>query len=293
MVDIRQLRYFITVAETLHFGRAAQILHVSQPPLSRQVQALERDLGVTLIERNSRHARLTASGERFLDEARGVVAALDQACRNAQLVAAGSLGELRIGFMMHAAHSSLPPIVKRFMEERPEVDLQLKETLPSEILDQVLRGDLDAAITFGQGAVKGLAIEPILREPLILAAPDDHPLAGRGPITPAMIAEEGLIVTPRIVAPPLRAAIDSYFAAGQAVPRVRLETQLQHTIISLVAQGIGIALVPHSMARLGTRGVRFASLDEAPEIEHALVWRTDNRNPALPFFTRLGGLGRA
>lgn len=284
MVDIRQLRYFVAVAETLHFGRAAQILHVSQPPLSRQVLALEKELGVTLLERSSRHARLTASGERFLEDSKAVIMALEQACRNARFVEAGILGELRVGFMMHAAHSSLPPIVKRFMHERPDVDLKLKETLPSIILDEVLRGELDAAITFGQGAVKGLAVGPILRESLVLAVPRGHVLARNALIAPSMIGDEGLIVTPREVAPPLRRAIDSYFASCNTEPRVRLETQLQHTIVSLVAQGIGVALVPSSLASLGTDGVVFVPLQDAPEIEHVLVWREDNRNPALSAF---------
>src|SRR5215470_1325213 len=104
MIDIRQLRYFVAVAETLHFGRAAERLHVTQPPLSRQIALLEKELGVRLIERHSRRARLTHAGERFLADGRAALVAFDRACRNARLAQAGELGEISIGFTMHAAY---------------------------------------------------------------------------------------------------------------------------------------------------------------------------------------------
>ena len=128
MIDLRQMRYFVALAETLHFARAAERLHISQPPLTRQIAALERQLGVRLLERNSRRAKLTHAGQRFLEDARLAVAAFDQACRNARLAERGELGTLRIGFMMHAAHTVLPRLARRFMTEHPEVHVELRET---------------------------------------------------------------------------------------------------------------------------------------------------------------------
>ena len=280
MIDIRQLRYFVAVAETLHFGRAAERLHVTQPPLSRQIAALEAELGVRLIERHSRQARLTHAGTRFLADSKAVLVSFDQACRNAKAAAAGELGELTVGFMMHAAYGSLPAVTRRFMEAHPHVQLHLRETMPVAIVEDVLRGALDAGITLNPGPVRGLATMVIDREPLCLAVPAAHPLATAGPIAAGMLRETPLIATPIEVAPSLREAITRYLGE----PTILLETQLQQTIVSLVAEGIGVALVPRSLGRLGISGVTFRPLVDPPIVEQVLAWRPANLNPALPLF---------
>lgn len=279
------MRYFIAVAETRHFGRAAVQLSVTQPPLSRQIAALEKDLGVRLFERHSRQVLLTPAGERFLADARGVVAAFDEACRNARLADAGELGALTVGFMMHAAYGSVPPLARRFMALHPGVQLHLRETLPSQILEAVGHGDLDAGITFAQSIARGLAAEPIYREPLVLVVPESHRLAqGRGEVDGAELEGEGLVAVPEAVVPSLRQAIDRYCERSGHKPLIRLETQLQQTIVSLVAEGIGVALVPRSLERLGMGGVLFRALVDPPQVEQMLVWRNANRNPVLPHF---------
>src|ERR1700730_10755984 len=126
MIDIRQMRYFVVLAETLHFGHAAERLHLSQPPLSRQIAALEKELGVRLLERHSRRATLTPAGQRFLEDSRAVLASFDQACRNARLTDRGELGELSIGFMMHAAYTVLPSLTQRYMAAHPHVRVTLR-----------------------------------------------------------------------------------------------------------------------------------------------------------------------
>ncbi|MDE1147358.1 MAG: LysR family transcriptional regulator [Azospirillaceae bacterium] len=284
MIDIRQLRYFVAVAETLHFSRAAERLHVTQPPLSRQVAALEKELGVQLLERHSRRARLTHAGERFLADAKAVLVAFDQACRNAQLSQQGELGDLRIGFMMHAAYSSVPALTRRFMAAKPNVQLHLREVIPATLLDDILDGTFDAGITFNPGPVRGLVMRVIHREPMCLAVPADHRLAGVAPISAEMLVGEPLIAAPMSVTPTLRRSIADYFARVGATPVIRLETQLQQTIVSLVAEGIGVALVPRSLEKLGMGGVRFRDLADPPMVEHILAWREDNLNPALPHF---------
>lgn len=282
MVDIRQLRYFVAVAETLHFGRAAERLHVTQPPLSRQLAALEKALGVRLLNRHSRGARLTQAGTRFLTDSKAVLAALDQACRNAQLANAGELGELSIGFMMHAAYSSVPALARRFIAAHPQVHVSLKEAIPGAIVEGVLNGTYDAGVIFRPASVGGLATLTIHREPLCLAVPEGHRLASAAPVSPDMLAGEPLIAAPEAVAPTLRQAIAHFLARAGAAPVLRLETQLQQTIVSLVAEGIGLALVPQSLQRLAVSGVLFCALADPPEVEQVLAWRPANINPALP-----------
>ncbi len=179
MIDIRQMRYFVTLAETLHFGRAAERLHLTQPPLSRQIAALEKELGVKLLERHSRHATLTRAGQSFLEDSRAVLASFDQACRNAKVADRGEIGELSIGFMMHAAYTVLPGVARRYMAAYPDVDVKLCEVVPNVLIEDILAGRFDAGIIFLPGAVRGLEIRPIYREKLCLSVHTSHPLATR------------------------------------------------------------------------------------------------------------------
>jgi len=289
MIDVRQMRYFVALAETLHFGRAAERLHVSQPPVSRQVAALEKALGVKLIDRHARQARLTHAGERFRDDAKAVLAAVDQACRNARLVDAGELGDLRIGFMMHAAYSSIPPLARRYVSAHPQVRLQLRETLPVDLVQGVMSGEFDAGVGFSPGPLRGLSTWPIHEEPLCLVLPADHRLVEQSVLTVEDLADEALITVPMDVAPTLRKAIDHCFERAGLTPSVRLEARLQQSIVSLVAESLGVALVPTSLRRLHLPGVVFRDLGDAPVVEHVVLWRTANLNPALPGFLAIAG----
>lgn len=289
MADIRQMRYFVTLAETLHFGRAAERLHLSQPPLSRQIAALEKSLGARLLERNTRQLALTAAGQRFLEDSRAALAAFDQACRNARLAEMGELGELRIGFMMHAAFTILPQLTRRFMAAWPQVRIQLREVVPGALPDDLLGGRFDAGILFPPGRVKGLSFHVIHSERLCAALPAGHPLSARSRIAARDLRDEALIAAPEEVAPGLRGAILRWFRQDGAVPAIRLETQLQQTIVSLVAERLGVALVPESLRKLGMAGVEFRPLVHAPGIEHCAAWRPGNLNPSLPLFLKLIG----
>lgn len=289
MADIRQLRYFVALAETLHFGRAAERLHISQPPLTRQIAALERELGVQLLERSSRQAKLTYAGRRLLEDARLAIATFDQACRNTQLAARGELGSLSIGFMMHAVHTGFPRLMRRFMAQRPEVHVELREMIPNLLTDAVLTGRFDAAVMFDPGSVRGLSMQQIFEEPLCLALPPGHALAARKTIDAAQLAGVPLIATPPEVAPTLRDAIVRYLKSGGVMPSFRLEAQLQQTIVSLVAENLGLALVPASMSKLGLPDVVFRNLKNAPTVAHVVAWRSANENPTLrPFLAAAG-----
>ncbi len=281
MIDIRQMRYFQALAETLHFGRAAERLHMTQPPLSRQIAALEQELGVRLLERHSRRVTLTCAGQRFLEDSRAVLAAFDQACRNAQQTGRGELGELSIAFMMHAAYTVMPSLVRSFTISHPEVHLELREFIPSSITEAVLAGRYDAGIGFAPGVVRGIDTRPIHRERLCLAVPQGHALAYSSSVSAIKLEGEPVVAAPAAVAPMLRDAIVGFCHSGGFEPDIRMETHLQQTIVTLVAENIGIALVPESMRKLGMAGISFCDLEDAPVIEHVLIWRTGNLNPAL------------
>nr|WP_321457134.1 LysR substrate-binding domain-containing protein [uncultured Cohaesibacter sp.] len=281
MIDIRQMRYFIALAETLHFGKAAQRLNISQPPLSRQIAALEKDLGVKLINRHSRRAELTGAGEQFLKDASKVVAEFDRACRNVRLADEGELGTLSIGFMMYAAHSVLPALVRDYSSRYPAVKLELRELLPVGLFDALQRGQFDAAIMFDPGQARGIQSAVISKESLCLAVYPDHPLSRQGKVSAELLAGEPLIVAPAEVVPTLYQAVIDYCSTAGVEPQFRFETQLQQTIVSLVAEKLGIALVPRTMEKLRHPDVIFIELENAPEIELFLLSRSDNSNPAL------------
>lgn len=283
MNDLRQLRYFIAVAEKLHFGLAARSLHITQPPLSRQIAALEKELGVQLLVRHSRQAQLTPAGQRFLEDGKAVLALYDQACRNARLAQQGSLGNLKIGFMMHAAYSSVPVLTRQFIAACPQVNLELSESLPLQLLDELLKDRFDAVITFSPQPMTGVRTQVIHRESLCLVVPADHPLTSCVSVSAAELCDEPLIVAPEHIVPTLHQAIRRYFSdAGFEPPRTRLQSQLQQSIVSLVAEGLGIALVPRSVQKMGMAGVHYCELVDAPMVEQVLAWRSANPNPALP-----------
>ncbi|KAF1025678.1 MAG: HTH-type transcriptional regulator GltC [Burkholderia plantarii] len=284
MIDIKPLRYFVTLAETRHFGRAATRLNLSQPPLSRQIAALEASLSVTLVERGPRGVTLTPAGERFYEDARAILASLERAARHAKAAAAGTAGKLTVGFTMCSAYSVVPRYAREFAAAWPEVALQLRETVSNDLAEQVLNGQIDAAILFPGPPHEGLAQRIVVTEPLCVALSRDHPRARARRLRIAELADEPFVMAVADVAPTLRAAIVDHCRQGGFTPNVRLEVQLQQTVLGLVDEGVGVALVPESMRRARWAGVAFRPLADAPTIEQALVWSPSNRNPCLARF---------
>jgi len=279
-MDSRHMRHFVALAETLHFGRAAARMNMSQPPFSRQIAGIESELGVKLVERNSRNVSLTPAGKRFLEDSRGVLAQFDAACRDAQLVASGMKGELRLGFTMHAAHGTVPKLVRRYSEARPHVRLILEETIPTAIDEMLVDGKLDAAVTFAPHGVQLNSVS-LARDRLSLIVPAGHPLAARKIVGAADLAGHSLIAAPATVAPTLRNAISDYHLAAGVVPSFIYEPRLQHTIVQLVAEGLGIALVPETVCSTLAEGVVAVSLRDPPAFDIVLVTPAVSSNPAV------------
>ena len=287
MIDIKPLRYFVMLAETRHFGRAAARLNLSQPPLSRQLAALEASLGVTLIERSPRSVTLTAAGERFYADAKAILASVEQAVSNAQAAASGEAGKLAIGFTMCAAYNVVPGYARAFGAAYPEVALSLREVVSNDLAAQVVAGHIDAAIMFPHAPGKGLATRTILREPLCVALSRGHPRARARRLRIAQLAGEPFVLASEEVAPTLRATILEHCRSGGFEPDIRFEVQLQQTVLSLVDEGVGVALVPASMRKAQLAGVVFKPLVDAPLVEQVLAWSPANRNPCLGRFLEL------
>lgn len=283
-MEIRQLRYFVAVAETLHFGRAAQRLHMTQPPLSRQMAALEDALGTPLLLRTSRSVALTPAGVDFYRHAQRLLADLELAVSSAQATARGARGELLIGFTMYAAWNVLPPLLKRFTDAQPEVRLTLSETLSRDQHAALSSGEIDIGLGFPAPVAEPLEYRALFREPLCAVLPASHPLAAETRIPARELAHERFVIFPRKTAPALHAAVTDCCLRAGFEPNIRLETHLQQTIVNLVAADFGVALVPDSMRRMQLPGAVFRPLIESTQIEQGLFWNTRNPNPCLPGF---------
>ena len=241
-IELRQLRYFVALADTLHFGRAATQLHITQPPLSRQIAALEDTLGVALFARSSRQVELTAAGRHFHEHAVRVLAALDGAVRSTQATARGERGVLRVGFTMSAAWNVLPALIRRYGDAFPAAEIQLSEVVPRELDEALLSGRADVGIAFPWQRPDGLEYLRVHAEPLWAVLPAGHPLAAAAVVAVGELADEPFITFPAATAPALHALVAGCCREHGFEPRIRLETHLQQTIVNLVAEGLGVSL---------------------------------------------------
>lgn len=292
MIELRHLEYFRTLAETLHFGRAAQRLHISQPPLSRQIALLEEELGVKLFDRSSRRVELTDAGQRFYLDTGTVFAAFEQAKRNALAAARGEAGELSVGFMMSTAYSVTPAITRRYAALYPQVTLKLTETLPMDLAADISSGQKDVAIMYRPQDCTGLETASVYSEEMMLVLPPGHALLTYEVVEPMQLAGEPFIIVPRHIAPALHDMIVNYCLQHGVTPTVAMEINMQQTIVNLVGEGMGIAIVPRSMRNMRLATTTFRPLKNAPMIEVVAVWKHDNHNPCINAFidsARLAG----
>jgi len=280
--DLRRLRYFVAVAEELHFGRAARRLNLSQPPLSVQIRTLEWEVGTPLLVRTQRRVELTEAGRVLLDEARRLLDQAEAAIVHARRAAAGAVGRLAIGFVSTVDYSILPPLVRRFRQKHPGIALNLLELTGDRQQALLQSGELDLGLSILPSPVAGLTMRPVFREPLIAAVPANHRLAGRRRAALRSLAHEPFMQFPRELAPGL---YDLAIAACQKAgftPHLAQEAIQMQTILGLVAAGLGVAVVPKCMSKLQRSDVRYLALDARGfEVETVALWQTENRAPAL------------
>ena len=263
-MELRHLRYFRAVAEELHFGRAAERLHIAQPPLSQQIRQLERELEVSLFTRSTRRVELTAAGEAYLKRAVAVLDAVDDAGQQARRIAHGVEGHLTIGCVGSATYSVLPRLVRALRDELPHVEISIRgEMLAPAQLDALRAGDVDIALLRPPVDDAAIRVEVLRRDRLIAALPAEHPLAQRDLLRVGELRGEDFIAHAgqgRSVMGGLLAAIcaDAGFA-----PRIRHEVSETSTLVTLVAAGLGVAVVPAPTADLDIAGVTYRQLEPA------------------------------
>ena len=284
-MELRHLRYFVVVAEELHFRRAAERLHMSQPPLSQQIRALEEEVGATLLLRNQRRVELTAAGVAFLERAREILEAVEDAARQARRVQRGEVGRLAVGFVGSAMYSFVPELLRAFREQAPDIALRLHELGTTEQLRQLDDGRLDVGFLRTPGRRPGLSFETVLEEPVVVAMPDVHPLAQRSLVRLSDLVGESLVLLTPAGSPGLRAALATSIAQLGGEERIVQEVAEMQTVIGLVAAGVGISLVPESVRALVRHGVTYRPLgDTAPAVRLAMAWRATDDSPVLHSF---------
>lgn len=281
-MDLRVLRYFVMLADTLHFGRAAAALSMSQPPLSRQIRAFEDELGVELFLREPRGVRLTPAGTALLPQARRLLREADALTEGARELAHGEVGVVRLGFISTAAHNVLPRVLPPFRRARPGIRLTLVEATTDAQLTGLRDDTLDAGLVVPPVPVP-LRCEVLLREPLIAALPRARRWPRRLPLE--TLADEPFILFPRRAAPGLYDVIVGLCAQAGFVPRIEQEAIQMPTIVSLVGAGMGVALVPASLARVRQTDVVYRPLAEpGPPMEVGLAWNEATPTPAVAAF---------
>ena len=286
MPDLRRLRYFVAVAETLHFGRAAARLAMSQPPLSRQIRTLEGELGAPLFRRNKRRVELTDAGAWLLDEARRMLSQAASLPARTRQAASGESGRLALGFISTVDYSILPGLLGAYRKAHPGVTLELRELTGDIQVRELHDGRIDAGMLVSPLNDPSLDTLPLLREPLLAALPASDPLARkRAPLPVAALAGRPFVIFPRAVAPALYDAIIEFCRRGGFSPRIAQEAIQMQTIVSLVSAGLGVALVPSSLRKLRRQGVVYRDLDrDSPRLTVLLAWRAANRSASLAQF---------
>ncbi|MBN6729813.1 LysR substrate-binding domain-containing protein [Burkholderia multivorans] len=287
--DLRQWRYFVTVADERHFGRAAERLSITQPPLSQAIRALEEALGVALFARTKRSVALTAVGAALLPDVRRLLAAADALPPLARRLARGEAGSLALAFVSTADYGLLPSLLRAFGARYPQVRLQLAEATSDVQIDELVAGRIDAGLVIPPVPPRhaaGLSYLPVVREPLVVAMPAGASDAPEdAPVHLAEIAALPLVIFPRRLAPGFYDIITGCYGAAGAIPRIGQEAIQMQTIVSLVSAGMGVALVPQSLRNLRRTGVVYRPLaGDAPVVETGLVWRTGDVSPVLAAF---------
>lgn len=285
-MELRQIHYFVAIAEAEHFGRAALRLHIAQPALSRQMKLLEAEMGVALFERLPRGVRLTEAGRTFLNETRGLQVQIARAVEAAKAAAAGQHGALRLGFIEAAAWQGLvPDALRHFRARFPGVELSLSAMPTAEQLAALRQGQLDAALIYNALPADDLTAVPLVRHPVVLAVPVESPLAARETVSLADLAGQPLIGFQRRASPRFFDDVHSRYRALGLTPRYIAELMTETDILALVSAGAGIALANSSQMWRPPHGVRFIKvLDLSVSLELALVHARDNHAPTLQQF---------
>lgn len=284
-MKLHLLRYFAVLAEELHFGRAAERLAITQPPLSSGIKALEDALGVRLFERSSKHVALTPAGRAYLVEVRVVLDRVERAAETARAVASGTRGRLDIGFTGSMVYREMPLIVRTFGEQTPGIDVHLREMSSSEQVEALLHRQIHAGFVNVGVVPMGLRSLALLRDQFVCCLPVSHPLASAPQVDLRHLADETFVMFSRDVAPANHDNVIALLNRAGIHPHTRHATRQWLTVVALVAMRMGVALVPASIAQAAVQGVRFVPV---AGIDHptvgVLAWPVEEASPALRSF---------
>ncbi|UUZ67741.1 LysR substrate-binding domain-containing protein [Polaromonas sp. P2-4] len=288
LIELRLWRQFLAVADELHFGRAAQRLNMTQPPLTQAIAQLEALLGLKLFDRTKRSVQLTVAGAALVPEARDLLARAQALPLVARASADGEAGRLRLAFVSTVGFDLLPRWVRAFREQYPKVQLELIEATGDVQLQALERGEIDAGFMLHSPgfAPPGLTCQRIARDPLVVAVPEQSELAGKTTLTLKDLLDQPLVIFPRRILPSLYDAIFAMYHASGQLPRVAQEAIQMQTIVNLVSAGLGVAWVPDSVRQFQRPGVVYRELkggkgQAVPGCETSLVWAAGAASPAL------------
>ena len=285
MVELRHLRYFIAVAEELNFSRAAQRMHMAQPPLSAAIRQLERDLGVDLFVRTTREVKLTDAGHAFLAGARRTLADAERAAEDAKRAAAGELGQLRIAFSWSTRFETLPALGRAFRATHPDVELLAQEMWNARMPPAFANGSIDVALSLCPEIAAELQLAPIRKERLVALLPDAHPLAREEAIPLSALADDEFIVFPREIAPRLHDAFMSIYRRAGFEPRVRNESFHTGWDLGVLADIPAVATAPQTVAGGLPDGIVAVAVSEPTDaLETCVVWRADDSSATVAAF---------
>ena len=281
-MELRHLRYFVAVAEERHFGRAAERLHMAQPPLSQQIQRLEAELGVTLLHRTTRKVELTDAGTVYLERARTVLAAVDDAASEARRVAEGLQGPLVVGCVGSATYSLLPAFARALREELPAVDFVFRgEMLAPDQLESLLARRVDLALLRPPVKHPAVRVRTVRRDRFIVALPEDHRLARRKRVKIEDLRDEDLVVHASHGRSVMHGIVMDLCRSAGFEARVRHEVAETSTLVTFVAAGLGVAVVPEPVAELGVPGTVYRPLVGKQGIDLVAAVRADDDSPVL------------
>ncbi len=291
MFDLSQLRCFVTVAEELHFGRAAARLNMTQPPLSRQIQVLEHIVEASLLDRTSRSVRLTPAGRSFLPEAKRILKLAESASQVARRIAMGKAGSIKIGFTAAAAYGFLPELIAACRTRLPDVDLSLKEMVSGDQLEALASGQIDAGLLRPPIARSEFVSARVVAEPLLVAVPDGHPFAAADAVSINDLDGQPFVMYSPYESRYFYDVLVTQFTRAEILPRYVQHLSQIHSILAMVRAGLGLAIVPEAAAGLNFSGVQLRPLRlRAPApVELFLVWRRDDENPLLPSLIDIAG----
>jgi DNA-binding transcriptional LysR family regulator len=285
MVELRHLRYFLAVAEELNFSRAAERLHMAQPPLSAAIRQLERELGVDLFTRTTREVMLTDAGRAFLEGARRTLAEADRASEDAKRAGAGELGRLRLAYSWSTRFETLPALGRAFRASHPGVELMGQEMWNARMLPAFQSGSIDLALSLCPEIAAELELAPVRKERLVALLPESHPLAGEEAIPLSSLADEEFVLFPREIAPRLHDAFVAIYRRAGFEPRLRNESFHTGWDLGVLTDIPAVAIAPQTVASGLPEGIAAVALSEPTDsLETCLVWRSDERVPAVAAF---------